>query len=702
MGNKKTYYYLKPKSAPRVTLHKPTNIKINLDKEDPKSVSAPSSGIILGRPSPVMDMRFEEAVARPETAISVWFWLKIVLIGVAAFVLYMAGGLIYSGADGIKADISELVIRGASKLELAAAATIEQDINQAKSNFVAADNLFSRAQLEILSLGQANLYLSGLAADNSQIVAGQKLIDGGQNLAQAGILLIDTLEPLIRYFNGVVGSQLQVKDFTTQITNLLYQNIGNLDRALAKVNKASVLLSSINPDAIDPVYGAAVIDAQEKTAALQGLVVTLGTIARELPDVLGFNNPRYYAVLNQNNNELRATGGFLGSVAFVKIYKGRVEEMSIDITQRIDGQIINPSLDMPAPLRTIATDWDTGDARWGTRDSNWYFDFPTSARTFQKLYEDSGVAAGSLDGIIAVTPEVMKDQLKIFGSVYLEEEDITVTASNAIEVIQADIAANRNRENPKESITKLAPILLERLLTANSMQFKDVRVSIMQRLAQKDILIYMRNSRFQEVIEDLNFAGAMPVLIGSEDFLAVVRSNLGGTKSSQRVIEEIDHTVKINLAGTVVEDLNITYTHTGTAFNYLSNGEAPDGINRDYIRIYVPLGSQLVASAGQDEGTHVEVYEEGDKTVFALWVTTPPKTDNVINLSYQLPYKIMGNYRLLVEKQPGADATTLTSTLKLSPALKLAGGDDSDKVKKLFNGRLTTDLNLNTSYIQVN
>jgi len=701
MGNKKTYYYFKPKTAPRVTWHRPIDIRVSSDKKKTASVSAP--GIILGKQSQVMDMQFEVAAIRPAISLSIWFWLKIILIGVIAFVLYMAGGLIFSFADSMKADISELATRGISKLELAATAAIEQDINGAKANFIAADNLFSRAQLEILSLGQTNLYLSGLAAENSQIVTGQKLIDSGQSLAQAGSLLIDTLKPLMQYFNGAVSSQLQVKDFATQVTNLLYQNIGNLDRALAKVNKASSLLNSINPDVIDPVYAAAVVNAQEKTAALQNLVMTLGTIARELPDILGFNNPRYYAILNQNNNELRATGGFVGSVAFVKIYKGQIEEMSVDTTQRIDGQIINPSLDMPTPLRAIATDWETGDARWGTRDSNWYFDFPTSAKTFQKLYEDSGIAGGSLDGIIAITPEVMRDQLRIFGSIYFEEEDITLTASNVVEVIQADIAANRyKRENPKELINKLAPILMERLLTASHAQFQDIQASIMQRLVQKDILIYTRNPRFQKVIEDLNFAGAMPLLDQNEDFLAVVRSNLGGMKSSQRVVEEIKHTIMINLTGAATESLSITYTHTGTGFNYLSNGEAPDGVNRDYVRVYVPLGSTLITSSGQDEGTQVEIYEEGDKTVFAFWVTTPPKTENTINLSYQLPYKVNGNYRLLVEKQPGADTTLLTSTLKLSPALKLAGGDDSDKIKRLFNGRLVTDLDLSANYIQVN
>lgn len=697
MGNKKTYYYTKPKATPRIVYHESVEIKLNKPEETNQH-----SGIFIGGNKPVMDMAFETVIAKPTTNLSIWFWLKILLIGAVAAILYMGGGLIYSGADNIKVNISELATRGASKLELAAVAVIDEDINTAKMNFMAADNLFSRAQLEILSLGQTNLYLSGMAAENSQVVIGQKLIDSGQNLSQAGIILIDALAPLLQYFNGVANSGIQVKDFSAQITVLMQQNIGNLDKALAKVNKASTLLNSINPDVIDPEYGAAVIDARTKTAQLQDLIVSLGTIARELPDILGFNNPRYYAILNQNNNELRATGGFLGSVAFVKIYQGQIEEMNVDITQRIDGQIIDPSLDMPAPLRTVATDWETGDARWGTRDSNWYFDFPTSARTFQKLFEDSGIGAGTLDGMIAVTPEVMRDQLRIFGSVYLEDEDITLTASNVVEEIQADIAANRERENPKESLTKLAPILFERLLSANSMQFKDVQTSIMQRLARKDIQIYMLNPRFQKVIEDLNFAGTMPILGERDDFLAIVRSNLGGMKSSQRVVEEIDHLVNINLAGEVTENIQITYTHTGTESDYISNGEAPDGVNRDYVRIYVPLGSQLVSSSGQDQGTSFEVYEESDRTVFAFWLTTQPNTENVINLAYQLPFKSNGEYNLLVEKQSGADTTNLKSTLKLSPALKLLGQDDSNKIKRLFNGLLITDLNLNQRYIQVN
>ena len=137
-----------------------------------------------------------------------------------------------------------------------------------------------------------------------------------------------------------------------------------------------------------------------KTATLNQAVTVLGALASELPDALGFNNPRKYLVLNQNSNELRDTGGFIGSFAVVELYKGKVNDVFVDITQRVDGQNPRSSLELPAPLKAVATN-----GSFGTRDANWYLDFPKSVATFQKIYEEGG--GGTVDGAIAINPSVV-------------------------------------------------------------------------------------------------------------------------------------------------------------------------------------------------------------------------------------------------------------------------------------------------------
>lgn len=681
MGERTKYYYLKPKSErTRIVYHESDPRKPLRTKPNTPTLR---TAISTSLPS-IVDMNFEDKQVIP--AMSSLGILRSILLLLFTIILYFGGMLVYSGANNIKDHITDLSLRGMDKLSLAAVAITDQDILAAKSNFLAAENLFATAQKEVLALGQTNLYLSGLASDRSRVVAGQQLIDSGVNLAQAGQIMIAATQPMFQYLNGTSTSNLAVDDFIVQMMGLLAESEKDFDRAIAKVEKANFLLNNVNEQVVGVAYASALAEAQVKTARLQELMGILSVLAKELPDALGFKNPRHYLFLNQNNNELRATGGFLGSFAWVEIYKGKIQNVKVDMTQRIDGQLGNVGADiMPAPLRVITT-------QFGTRDSNWYLDFPDSARNFQSLYEKAG--GGTADGIIAINPTIIQDILRVIGPIYIAEKDVEVTAFNFVAKTQQQIEIiDKDKENPKEILNALAPLLMERLMSADQSQLQMIYASVLDRIASKDVLMYFKNSKLQNVAFKLNAAGAVPLSLES-DFLSIVQSNLGGTKSSQNLIENINHTVNINLDGEIRNQLNIKYTHFGT-------NEFPDGVNKNYLRIYTPLGSRLIKNSGQDYGTTSEEFEESGKTVFAFWVTTAPGESSTLDLEYILPGGLLreNNYTLHVQKQAGANNTRLSSLVRLSPALRFA---DDSKTKLLFGDKLNRDLDFGVDYIQVN
>jgi hypothetical protein len=677
MGEKTKYYYLKPKSeTPRVVFH------VSDPRKHPRFKPADSTSHVVAQTnhSSIVDMNFESAAQAP--AVSSLGVLRSILVLLLTAILYFGGMLVYSGANNIKDHITDLSLRGMDKLSLAAVAMADQDTLAAKSNFLAAENLFATAQKEILSLGQTNLYLSGLAIDRSRVVAGQQLIDSGVSLAQAGQMMIDATQPMFQYLNGTSTSELAVDDFIVQMMSLLQASEKDFDKAIAKVDRASFLLGNVDEKVVGVAYANALQEAQTKTARLQEMMGILSVLAKELPNALGFNNPRHYLLLNQNNNELRATGGFLGSFAWVEIYKGKIQDIKVDITQRVDGQLGNSGESiMPAPLRAVTT-------QFGTRDSNWYLDFPSSAMNFQSLYEKAG--GGTADGIIAINPTIIQDILSIFGSVYIAEKDIEITAENFVFKTQQQIELiDNDKENPKEILAALAPLLMERLMTADQAQLQMVYASVLDRIASKDVLMYLGNQKLQNVAYQLNAAGAVPTNIQG-DFLSVVQSNLGGTKSSQHLIEDINHVANINLDGEIRNQLTLKYTHFGT-------NEFPDGINKNYLRIYTPHGSQLVQNTGQDYGTTPEVFEEAGKTVFAFWVTTAPGESSTLELEYVLPKDLLAenHYALHVQKQAGANNTRLSSMVRLSPALRF---EDDGKVKLFYGDKLNGDLDFGVEY----
>jgi len=99
-------------------------------------------------------------------------------------------------------------------------------------------------------------------------------------------------------------------------------------------------------------------------------------------------------LLAQNNDELRATGGFLSSIGELAIVGGIPTIEHISDSYAIEDWS-KPHPDPPQALRDYM-----GLDLWVTRDGNWWPDFPTSAQAVAELYELN--QGQPVDGVLAI------------------------------------------------------------------------------------------------------------------------------------------------------------------------------------------------------------------------------------------------------------------------------------------------------------
>jgi hypothetical protein len=80
-----------------------------------------------------------------------------------------------------------------------------------------------------------------------------------------------------------------------------------------------------------------------------------------------------------------------------------------------------------------------------------------------------------------------------------------------------------------------------------------------------------------------------------------------------------------------------------------------NGILRDYVRLYVPNGSQFISSKGSDDPVATQIDEALNKTYFEAFITVRPQNSRTLSFEYSVPYKATNKkYSLLIQKQPGA------------------------------------------------
>lgn len=99
--------------------------------------------------------------------------------------------------------------------------------------------------------------------------------------------------------------------------------------------------------------------------------------------MLGATDPARYIVFNQNNDEIRANGGFPGSIITFTLYKGNILDYRADDVYYFDWNLY-PYKETPPPGIALLTE------NYGLRDVNYYPDFRETLEKANAFVEKSG------------------------------------------------------------------------------------------------------------------------------------------------------------------------------------------------------------------------------------------------------------------------------------------------------------------------
>src|SRR3990167_2890387 len=397
----------------------------------------------------------------------------------------------------------------------------------------------------------------------------------------------------------------------------------------------------------------------------EALFVDAKPLLKQLPDILGKDEPKTYLILFQNDKERRATGGFLTSYAVFNIDKGRIKKESSDDIYQLDNSL---SSHPRAPREILA--YHKVVSQFVIRDSNLSPDFVESIKLFNSLYQKSPKKV-DYDGIITLDSKVLVDMLTIFGDteaggvVWNAKEDKRCDCPQVIYTLFdiVDRPVNYVKEDRKGILGQLMQALLLKVLGFSPSRYWGPFIeNSIHNLDTKHILVHFPDKTLQESIEKLNYGGRIRQFNG--DYLHINNVNFAGAKSNLFVNETVES--KTTFKGNTVErevliDWRNPYPHSDC--NLERGGLCLNAQLRNWIRIYVPKGSKLVEFIGSE--TPVKTYDELGKTVFEGFLRVNPLGKATVQVTYTLPDGISANnYELLVQKQPSVDTLTLKALIK--------------------------------------
>ncbi|OGD94933.1 hypothetical protein A3A48_03380 [Candidatus Curtissbacteria bacterium RIFCSPLOWO2_01_FULL_37_9] len=395
-------------------------------------------------------------------------------------------------------------------------------------------------------------------------------------------------------------------------------------------------------------------NAKDTIDQLETFVVDTKPLIEVLPEMMGQNSEKKYLILFQNDKELRPTGGFITAYAFFRLNNGVIaSEGSQDIYQ-LDDSLLKK---IPAPAPIIK--YLPNVPNLNLRDSNLSPDFYVSMKQFEDIYQYTQ-AKKEIDGIIAVDTQFVVNMMEVlgpldaYGSKFTTEDVDQCACPQIIYELEkyADEPVAYEKGSRKDIIGVLMAQMMDKAFNAPKSTWPNLLGTITNSLRTKHMLFYFNDKSLQEAAEKINFAGRLSQYDG--DYLHINETNFAGAKSNLYVQEKVTQVINKDKSGEINKKVTVEYKYPRQGDNCnleRKGGLCLAGIYRDWIRFYVPKGSNLIKASGTE--VPISKREEYDKTVFEGFFTIRPEGTAKIEIEYTVPLKLENIYKLLIQKQPG-------------------------------------------------
>lgn len=442
----------------------------------------------------------------------------------------------------------------------------------------------------------------------------------------------------------------------------------------------------------------------QKIKEIKEKLVLVSKGIKILPEMLGLDEKkREYLVLLQNEMELRATGGFIGSYAILSFQGGKLLDFKVNDIYEADGQL-KGHVEPPIEIKNYL-----GEASWFMRDANWNPDFVKSAADIQWFLNQE--INQKVDGVIGINLAVAKSIMGVIGEINLTDFKEKITKDNLYE--QAEYySESKFFPGSTQKASFLGTLGIQMFNEIKDLKMKQqlsLVLAMIDMLEKNEIQLAFNNNEIAKMAKDLSWSGE--IYQGKctkencfSDYLMVVDSNLGVNKANYFLNRDMEQVIMIG-DNSVERTLKINYENTAKTADF------PGGDYKNYLRVYLPTEvnlSQISLNDGVGNGAkkiyssdEIRIKEINGKKEVGFLVTVPVLSKKIVEIKYSTENKILNkktfSYISYIQKQSGFGDTGLVTLisfpngwqpLQVEPQASIVGG------KLLFNQKLMGDIKM--------
>ena len=450
---------------------------------------------------------------------------------------------------------------------------------------------------------------------SEEVTHTQELLEMGIVLSDTTIAALQATSPVLELVNVPNPATL-----SAGLPSVLEESLPFLAESNTSYQTYLELRSTIDLNLMEPLTQSYISQLDR----LQPFLTSSLQLTAELPALLGFSNAEpiattsggeldnasgaKYLLIFQNEDELRATGGFVTAIGTITLRDGEPTLGTFNDSPAVDDfKHVYP----PPPFwleEYMGADYLL------LRDANWEIDFPQAALSLSQLY--GFYDTQPLSGVIAMDQMAIVELLRVTGPINVSGFDQPINSENLIQQLRLAKQADASRfggisGERKAFLEPIALELLENLLRnpQNSFEIEQLTKATMRALEQKHILISFFSPTAAQAAQLYGWNGAVQ-LLPNHDGLMVVDSNIGFNKSNALVNRSSSYTVDLTDPQAPLAELVVTHTHSGISEQPCQQWGAdnPQSMLKypmercyyNYFRVVTSDGSGLIESQTHD------------------------------------------------------------------------------------------------------
>lgn len=515
-------------------------------------------------------------------------------------------------------------------------------------------------QQSLIVTGQRIGLVRPLLNINVDYALSAEMLDVAQSLATASDSMLAGLQPTLDFIANGETSVPIMSRFTADERVFELLELGQERFTIADMHLASAetQLEQLN------LNGA----SEQTVLQIQALgryheqIVSFNEILQLSPELLdtifGINDERSFLLLAQNNDELRPSGGYIGTYGWFRIQNGRI--INYDYSPTTSTSPNPPDDNFLEEQNITVPEWwiEYQQPIYVAWDGSWSPHFPTTAHMAMAYYNSGNNPESPVDGVVAIDITGFEYLLDALGQVAVPEYDVSVTHTNFRDLVY-DIRALGEGEAPhKEFVAAIYRAIFDEWSSLEQTDLQTVVTAIVRGLHQNHIMVSFADEQLNQALDHLNWSGTQQT-VSLGDYLLLADANLGN-KSNHSVEQTITYDVTINSDGSLSNRLAIN-------FNYFDDVASQDpAIDArfhgpvDYqslLQVYLPSDAIIEESSNFIETTTVMLSN------YILYIgNTFVQYDS--SERYQLRYntapriEALGDFKryyLLIENQAGTD-----------------------------------------------